>query len=41
VLSAPHDEAIPEAPVDEVRAALVSIVSELLAPVSLRTTITD
>jgi AcrR family transcriptional regulator len=38
VLSAPHDESIPEAPVDEVRAALISIVSELLAPVSLRTT---
>jgi len=39
VLSAPHDKAVPEPPVDEVRAALVSIVSELLAPVSLRTTV--
>jgi AcrR family transcriptional regulator len=40
VLSAPHDPTLPEAPVDEVRAALISIVSELLAPVSLRSTIT-
>ncbi|HEY1530118.1 MAG TPA: TetR/AcrR family transcriptional regulator [Galbitalea sp.] len=36
VLSAPHDETVPEPPVDETRAALISIVSELLAPVSLR-----
>jgi AcrR family transcriptional regulator len=39
-LSAPRDPSVPEPPVDEVRAALVSIVSELLAPVSLRTTTT-
>jgi AcrR family transcriptional regulator len=36
VLSAKKDPSLPELPVDEVRAALVTIVSELLAPVSLR-----
>jgi len=41
VLAAPHDPEVPEAPVGEVRTALVSIVSELLAPVSLRSTVTD
>lgn len=37
VLASPYDDSRAEWPVDEVRAALVSIVSELLAPVSLRT----
>lgn len=36
VLSAKKDTSLPELPVDEVRAALVTIVSELLAPVSIR-----
>lgn len=36
VLSAKKDASLPELPVDEVRAALVTIVSELLAPVSIR-----
>jgi TetR/AcrR family transcriptional regulator len=36
VLSAKKDTSLPELPVDEVRAALVTIVSELLAPISIR-----
>jgi TetR/AcrR family transcriptional regulator len=36
VLSAKKDASLPELPVDEVRTALVTIVSELLAPVSIR-----
>jgi AcrR family transcriptional regulator len=38
VLSAQQDETLPSLPVDEVKAALVTIVSELLAPVSVHQT---
>ena len=38
VLSVKQDDSLEVLPVDEVRAALIAIVSELLAPVSIRST---